>query len=356
MKPLIKRLRNSGPVASAAAFIQSRLSVGVAGVPCVTNMTGKSPAAAFICDEMTWLNYGGECDAVFVTPGGWREAFEQNNPALFFCESAWAGIDGAKNCWRGQIYRDRRVWFDNRRALLDILDHCRENNISTVFWNKEDPLFFNDKIYDFTDTALRFDRILTTAAECVTRYEELGAKRVSIWRFGFPEAVFYPPEAEGRENIAVFAGSWNGDQEERRRELERLLNFVIAAGISPVIYDRHSEDRRRRFPSKYAPYIRKAVPYRELGEIYRRASYVLNVNTVSNSETMFSRRVYEAMACGCIVISSPAAGLELEFPGRIWIPGRPFDASNIPKIREENIHHVFEFHTCNKRWAELMLK
>lgn len=309
-----------------------------------------------VCDPMTWQNLSNEHAAVAITPRNWKQAFDDNQKyKFFFCEAAWTGAVGAS--WRAQVYKDGRVFYENRRDLLKILERCKADKISTVFWAKEDPAYFGDSAYDFADTALKFDFILTTANECVDKYKKLGHKQVNLWPFGFSPAMYHPPRNEqtDRENLAVFAGSWYTVLSERCNDLADIFDTVLKAGIPLRIYDRYRADGRssKPFPEKYQPYVADSIPYDRLGDVYRDVQYVINVNTVCDSETMFARRVYEAMACGAIVISNPSIGMRTQFGNNVWYAGEDFDFNSMEAIRKNNIETVFAAHTWEQRMKQL---
>ena len=314
---------------------------------------------AIICDEMTWQSLLREHPLLYLTPRHWKEAFKaiSHKPRLLLCEAAWSGRKYSAPCWRGQVYRDRRVRYENRRELLHILDYCKAAAIPTVFWAKEDPAYFLDPVYDFTDTALRFDHILTTSEECISRYYELGHGSVHLWPFGFSPALFYPPEFESqpRERAAVFAGSWYPDQPERCADMSALFDYILSLNIQLYIYDRNrnSGTSTKPFPKQYQPFVKDAVDYESLGNIYRGMQYAININTTKDSVSMFARRVYEAMACGAIVISNDSTGLRAQFGKNIWFAGENFDHFREEQIRVENINEVFAKHTWKARLAQL---
>ena len=264
------------------------------------------PKVAFICDEMTWQDFSPCCNAVFLHPALWREQMEEFQPDFLFCEAAWSGIRGYEGVWRGRVYRDRRLRFENRRVLLELLSYCRVHQIPTVFWAKEDPIFFQHPVYDYTQTALEFDLVFTTARECIERYRALGHTRVFLLPFGVDTDRFYPDGSVPQAGTAVFAGSWFGDQPERCRVLERLLDFSLERGLELEIYDRkyNSGQKRFRFPSRYSPYLHPPVPYEQTPEMFRRYEYAINVNTVTNSATMCSRRLLQLAGCGATIISN----------------------------------------------------
>ena len=327
---------------------------------------GQLPIAA-ICDPMTWQNLCHEHASVSLMPRTWREVLEINpgqKVKFLFCEATWSGI--INGCWRGQVYRDGRVFYENRRDLLEILERCKSEGIPTVFWAKEDPVYFQDAVYDFTDTALKFDYILTTAEECIPKYYAMGHQHVYLWPFGFSPGIYYPSEEtqvglrSSREDVAIFAGSWYIDHPRRCRDLLEIFEVVLDAGIPLRIYDRHRISGRstRPFPEKYQPYVRDSVPYEALGDIYRNTEYTINVNTVCDSGTMFSRRVYEAMACGCIIISNESLGMRRQFGNNLWYVGESnefsrFDPEHKEYIRQRNIDIVFSSHTWNQRMEQL---
>ena len=267
---------------------------------------------AFICDEMTWIDLAPQCESIYLWPDSWREQMESFQPELFFCEAAWSGIPPMEGCWRGRIYRNRSVRFENRRILLDILRYCREHKIPTVFWNKEDPVIGSETRYDFVDTAVLFDYVLTTAEESVPVYRELGCKHVSVLPFMVNTAVYYPDDAVPKEKGRVlFAGSWYADFPQRCKDTADLFDYVLKKGYQLDIYDRHSEtgESRFRFPERYAPYLHPAIPTDQVADLMRRYEWAINVNTVIDSSTMFSRRALYLAACGVGVISNPSSGL-----------------------------------------------
>jgi predicted glycosyltransferase len=278
-------------------------------IPEIQHCEDSDVTVAFICDEMTWCDYAPFVNAIFLHPYTWRKQLDSIRPDFLFCESAWCGIDKYPNCWRGMIYKDHRLCFDNRKILLDIITYCNQNNIPTVYWNKEDPVYFHHSVYDFADTALYFDFVYTTAVECIELYQKIGCSNVGLLPFGVNTALFNSNKRVFKKKTAVFAGSWFSDQPNRCKALERLLDYVIAQGWDLDIYDRKFEStgKRFRFPVKYRKYIRPSVPYEMIPEICKKYEYAVNVNTVTESETMMSRRLLQMAACGIKVLSNTTA-------------------------------------------------
>ena len=306
------------------------------------------PKVAFLCDEMTWQDFQGCCEGIFLHPRLWREQLELFAPDLIFCEAAWTGIRRFEGVWRGRVYRDRRLLFDNRGILLDILSYCRGRGIPTVFWGKEDPAFFYHPVYDFTDTALSFDFIFTTAQECVERYRALGHPRVGLLPFGVDTERFHPVDYPPEPGTAVFAGSWFSDQPARCEALERLLDFSLSRGLRLDIYDRKSGagQKRFRFPDKYQAYLHPAVPYEETAALFHRYEYAININSVTDSATMCSRRLLQLAANGSTILTNDTPALlhlsdclevsPTEAPGLVCVRG---DAAQI--AARYSVYHQF---------------
>lgn len=315
----------------------------------------KQLTIAIVCDEMTFKGFEQECNCVFVTPSNWMSIFREIKPDLFFCESAWSGIDRYPNCWRGKIYKSGKARFENRKDLKNILDFCRKSHIPTVFWNKEDPTYFGDKDHDFVDTALLFDYIYTTAEECIDKYKELGHTQVKKLMFGFSPKLFNPLNRNVKLGNAVFAGSWYQNQSQRCMDMREIFDIVINSGLSLKIYDRHwnSENPINEYPEQYKKYLHQGVSFEELNEVLKTAQFGININTVKDSRTMFARRVFEMMASNLMIISNESSGLKEMFNRRIWFANEITKPEKIDEICRSNLKEVFLHHTCRHRLLQV---
>lgn len=272
-------------------------------------------------------------------------------PDIFFCESTWNGIEKYKDCWRGRIYKNQNILFENRNDLFNILDFCKKSNITTMFWNKEDPIYFNNSKYNFSDTALHFDYIFTTCEECVDKYKRMGHKNVNTLMFGFSEKIFNPTDSAEKKDIAVFAGSWYADLPERCEDLIKIFKMLDDRGIDFQIYDRNykSSNPLKIYPKDLNKKINPAVSFQKLKNVYKECKFAININTIKNSETMFARRVFELMACNVCVISNDSLGMKKMFNHKVWFIGEDFNFDNIKQICAENAQYVLENHTNKQR-------
>ena len=136
----------------------------------------------------------------------------------------------------------------------------------------------------------------------------------------------------------------------------RMFDWVLDQGLELEIYDRLSAEDKpdRQYPERYRPYIHQGVPYEDTGQVMAGAGYVININSVRDSQTMFARRVFEAMACGRMIISNESMGMRELFPGRIWFVGEARPTVSEKVIIEENMKVVREKFTFKKQLCNAM--
>lgn len=312
---------------------------------------------AMIADQMTYDCFSSACDCVALTCRDWANQMLRHRPHLFLCESAWQGNSEDGYCWRGQIYKNAAVGFENRKTVLDILAFCKKQGIPTVFFNKEDPTSFDDPTHNFTDLAVKFDYVYTTAAECVERYYALGAKFCACMQMGVPLKYYNPLHDGGALPYgAVFAGSWFAEFPERCRDMEDLFEQVKRWHVPLTIYDRNygTSNPLKKFPEKYKDILNPAIPYAQLGDTLKDYEIALNINTVKDSETMFARRVFEVMALGLYVVSNPSVGLKKTFGENMSFTGETLpDKRRRDQAILHNIDYVLSHHSYESRLHQI---
>lgn len=312
-----------------------------------------------ILDSFSEACFAPECELISFTPANWREVLENADPDLLFVESAWHGNGGA---WQ---YRIASYANPAGNELDSVLAWCGERGIPTVFWNKEDPPNFDR----FVETAVKFDYIFTTDAHCVDAYRKrCGHDRVAALPFAAQPAIHHPLVKAPRQDKVCFAGTYYADCfPERRRAMENLLRGGVPFGLD--IFDRMhghtgNDKARFQFPEEFQPYIRGKLDYDAMLEAYRGYRVFLNVNSVSDSPTMFARRVFEILACGAPVVSTPSIGIEKYFgdlvplvetveQARAAIGGLMEDPAAWLRASLQGIRAVMSGHTYGHRLAEV---
>jgi hypothetical protein len=94
--------------------------------------------------------------------------------------------------------------------------------------------------------------------------------------------------------------------------------------------------------------------------VYKSSKFGLNFNTVTESSTMFARRVFELMSSNTLVISNYSKGVDEMFGDLVVFPDRDperlksltFD--EVDRIRDKALHEVLEKHTYKQRWRSIL--
>ena len=266
---------------------------------------------AVIMDEFSLQSWGYEFSTIAVTPNAWREEIRDGIDMLFV-ESAWNGNGGA---WQYQLTGSKAP----TDALRELVAHCRESGIPTIFWNKEDPPHFED----FLETAALFDVVFTSDVNMLPNYRQrLSHERVFPMSFAAQPAIHNPIRWSGQEapGDVAFAGMYFAHKyPERREQMDYLLGGVedtahrMKRGLT--IYSRFSGgDENYQFPAPYDKRVVGSLPYNKMLSAYRAHKVFLNVNSVVDSPSMCARRVFEITASGTPVVSAPSKAIPEFFP------------------------------------------
>ncbi len=264
---------------------------------------------ALIADEFTRSCLSFESKVRDVTPLNYRLLLKFWRPDLLFVESAWQGKNKA---WRYKIasYPDHPE--RNNSALRKVVEYASKHGVPCVFWNKEDGAHFER----FISSAAMFDVIFTVDANCVDRYKARIKRNVVVkpLMFAVQPAIHYVTGNGYKEKRACFLGSYSTHIHERRRKWQDML-FAASSEIGLTIFDRNSNRKSRiyRYPELPGVEVRKSVPHEHTAQIYRDFMVSLNVNTVEDSETMFSRRLIEIIASGGLAVTTPARSVDKYF-------------------------------------------
>jgi len=355
---LVPKLR---PVSSdgGAARLPAAARIQFRSVELPNRAPRFSVRMAAIMDEFTRWCFQPECHLILIPPDNWEARLAAEKPDLLFVESAWRGNDDA---WRYLIRRSEPI---EQGPLKELVDWCRKRGIPTVFWNKEDPPHFED----FLHAARLFDYVFTTDANCVPKYREaLGHERIDVLPFAIQPAIHNPINAQ-RDVVGqvCFAGAYYPRHTIRGDDMDVLLRPAMSRGLT--IFDRNHGQPwadRHRFPDEYQKAIRGGLPYAQMLDAYKRFRVFLNVNSVKDSPTMFSRRVLELLACGTPVISAYALGIEqLLGPDAVALVKSEEEAARWMDLLLRNPdlgarmvlrgqRRIFREHTCEQRLRKVM--
>lgn len=257
-----------------------------------------------IADEFTSKTLAHSFRTTPLSKSSWKDQLAQDDFDLIFIESAWSGNGGE---WHRAVgyYSD-----EESRDIFGVIELARSLGVPTIFWNKEDPIHFNR----FVRTAQQCDHVFTTDSNMIPRYlngNSVKCRTASALPF-YAEPVIHNPLMGSRpmENTAAYAGTFYGDRYEKRsKELVGLLRAAQSIGL--VIYDRQlsNPESPYHFPEEFSESVRGSLPYDEVLDSYKSHLANINVNSVTDSPTMFSRRVVEVAASGGVVISGSGRGI-----------------------------------------------
>lgn len=272
-----------------------------------TVLQGK-PNLMVIMDEFSTTALSADANLVRPTPDNWQVLLDDHRIDMLVVESAWEGNDGA---WHHKV-----GWYSEEEIaeLKQLVEACRDRNIPTVFYNKEDPVHFNR----FSKTSALFDHVFTTDEGCITRYEALehsSIQSVDWIQFAAQPDVHHPYDTvlSDRSDIAFAGTYYAGKYPERCEKMDML--FDAAADHSLVIYDRQSDGGNPQyvFPERFLSHVHDKLEYHEMLQKHREHRIFLNVNSVEDSLTMAARRIFEIPASGACLVSGPGLAVREVF-------------------------------------------
>jgi spore maturation protein CgeB len=313
---------------------------------------------ACILDKFSHDSLSYEVDLHPVPKENWRSFLEDGKFDFFLAESIWKGHDEQ---W---IWAMSSPDSPNGIRLQSMLEYCSEIGLKKVFWNKEDPVNYEK----FISTAKRFDVIFTSDNRSIAQYkQDCGHEEIYQMAFACQPVIHNPVRNKLPTYQTCFAGSWyireHGD---RKRQTKLLVD--AAKDYDLHVYDRfYGTNDRNRFPEEYDEFVRGSLPYEECCMAYRSYKVFLNVNSVMNSDTMFSRRVFEILASSTHVLSTPSEGMEKMLPDGVTVVDTLDDAKHSLKQlidddegRNRSAHlgyrHVMNNHTYTHRIGTILEK
>jgi spore maturation protein CgeB len=285
------------------------------------------PSIALVADDLTLASL--RYDARILPMGPidriWR--LRLTRPDYLLVESAWSG---PRERWKYRIasYPDHAE--RSNRALAGLVLAARNQGIPTVFWNKEDGVHFDR----FIDSARLFDHVFTVDANAIPRYKAVMGQHASVHTLMFA----IQPRTHGftgfhfKHRRANFVGSYTRDTHERRRRWQDgLFKAACQSGLGLTVVDRNSirKASQYRFPSLRDLEVLSAMSHAETAHMYRDYLVSLNVNTVEDSPTMFSRRLVEIIGCGGIAVTNPSPAVDALFKDYCHVVHSPDEASDL---------------------------
>lgn len=256
-----------------------------------------------ILDDFTYNTLKPESDVELLSQKPFWYRLSQKIDFLLV-ESAWRGNN---DVWRHKVAHYPNHPQRNNNALKKLVYWCKDHNIPTIFWNKEDPYHYDQ----FIDSAKLFDYIFTTDANSIARYlKDAPNSKSVIGTFFIQPKIHFRDESVPLKR-SLFMGTYEADIHKARTIWQdHIFNAAAPYGLDlvnrhPLHLDQYKFPQYPGDVKYFAP-----VPYVKTPAMYRQYQQVLNVNTITDSPTMFSRRLIEVMACGRLVISNPSQAID----------------------------------------------
>ncbi|MFU2052020.1 CgeB family protein [Bordetella hinzii] len=269
---------------------------------------------ALVADSFTSDCLAVECRVRALTPGNFTQVIAEWKPDLVFVESAFHGAGGS---WRYELAKQPRwLRLGAPTAIFRLVEFARGRGIPTVFWNKDDGAYFDA----FIHVAQAFDYVFTTDHACVPAYRKLLPAHVPVNVLSMPyqPAFHHFTGFHFVRHEACFTGSYyRRILNERRRFLDMVFDACEQAELRLNVYDRNHDRLSRyfefRFPKRPQLNMHGKVRHSETAAVYKSHVASLNVNSVTDSDTMCSRRLLEILACGGIAVTNPSRAVDRHF-------------------------------------------
>ncbi len=309
---------------------------------------------AIIADQFLFDAFNGAAEFLYITQANYLDCVEQTK--FLLVASAWNGLHDE---WRAMATEGT----ETNRILHQTMEAYKKAGKPIVFYNKEDPPGYQH----FLSIAKKADVIFTSCEEKVADYkQDCSTDQVYVMEFCINPAFHNPIGMKNpfRTNGVFFAGSWRLKYPERTKPLEIMLDGAIDSGRELVIADRNFSwnDILYFFPRRYYRYLTKEIPHDYLQKVHKLYDWAININTITESRTMFANRVCELQANGCLLLSNPSVGVQEKFPEVVIVHTKEEvkEALNRYSGEELYLHQlagircVMTKETCYDRMAQLL--
>ena len=328
---------------------------------------------ALLTDYLTSLNLSYECRVRCLTRSNFRTVLREWRPDFVFVESAFHGYR-----WDWSYCLPKQSPVFGRYTLKDfraLAATARELHIPLVFWNKDDGVFFEA----FIEVAKLCDYRYTADENSVPRYREAlsnmkdasgNSSHAGLLMMAYQPAIHSFNGFNFTKKSMCFVGSYYRKiLNSRRATMDAIFKTCESQSLPLDIYDRNSSRLSRfyefRYPSFSHVTVHNAVPYQKTADLYHEYNVSLNINSVTDSPTMFSRRMLEIMGSGGIMATNPSRAVNALFKDYCTVIGSEEEARDVlpamvadtsPELLEKaeaGYRFVRENFTWEKRFTEL---
>lgn len=315
---------------------------------------------ACILDEFSYDCFSYDCNLLQLKSMSWEKQIKEFQPDLLLVESAWYGVC---KTWIKKIACEEKL----DETLSDLIIYCKENNIPTVFFNKEGLVNFSY----FEKSSSIFDYVFVSD-ENIIPHQTKACNHHNVYPLSFaaqPKIHNSINKDKYKLGKIAFAGGWYSDiHKDRVNDFEYIVKPALQYGIH--IYDRNFHQREmlefidKYWPQEYIKHILGKLDYKYMVEAYKNYTVFLNVNSVQNSSYMVSRRVYEILACKTLILTSYSKCISDNFKDYVLISNNKEETVNCldkvltnttlyEKEGKKSQRYILENHTYKNRLMEV---
>lgn len=315
---------------------------------------------ACILDEFSYDCFSYDCNLLQLKSMTWEKQIKEFQPDLLLVESAWYGIC---KTWISKVACEEKL----DKTLSSLVNYCKDNNIPTIFFNKEGLVNF----YYFEKSSSIFDYVFVSD-ENIIPHQIKACNHHKVYPLSFaaqPKIHNSINKNKYKLGKIAFAGGWYSEKhKDRVSDFEYIVKPALQYGIH--IYDRNFHQREmlefigKYWPKEYLDYIVGKLDYKYMVEAYRNYTVFLNVNSVQDSSYMVSRRVYEILACKTLTLTSYSKCISDNFSDYVLISNNKEETVGyLDKILPNTIlyekeskksqRYILENHTYKNRLMEV---
>lgn len=293
-----------------------------------------------LCDEFSWHGWKHEGAQRVMGPDisslAWEALICDPPRAKFFLiESAWQNFYQEGHSIKHQFPR--------------LIKALKGRKIPVVFWNKEDPMHYER----FSPFAMQCDLIYTSDIDCIPRYMASGyAGKIKCLPFPVQPKIHRPYFRKELAKKVFFAGRYTDQHEGRRRRYETFLKPAIQTGLVDIFARTTKFVDASSWPAEMQSSIVGSLEYEDLIKEYTKYSIGLSISSVSDSLTMFPRRVVEMTMGNILVISDQNEAISRLFPE---IP-QAADGNSVVQLIHYFLNHAKERQEVIKKTQRRILK
>ncbi len=293
-----------------------------------------------LCDEFSWYGWKYEGAHRVMGPDVSRPDWENliaNPPRtkFFLIESVWQNFYQEGHSIKHQLPR--------------LIEALRRKKIPIVFWNKEDPLHYER----FSPFAIKSDLIFTSDIDSIPRYMAAGFEgKIKCLPFPVQPKIHRSYYQKDPSKKVFFAGRYTDQHAERNRAYETFLKPAIQTGLVDIFARKTQYVNENSWPEEAKSFIVGSLAYEDLIKEYTKYTIGLSISSVSDSLSMFPRRVVEMTMGNILVISDKNEALTRLFPE---IP-QATERKSVVELIHYYLEHAEERQRIIKKTQDRILK